>query len=876
MLARGNILQACLALVVFGPGLLELPAIRPANAANAAGESREVDRAAPGEADIQWSTGRQAVSRINPTGRTIHLSMPLHYKQYLLGDISTRINASEKIAVPATQFLSITEILLKPDAHRLMATLPAPDGYIRLDELRRAGFDVSYDPGSVGLRIDVSVEQKTRNAISLSTRRVAIASANAATPSPIAAYLNMAFGIDYVSQNENNDTGIKNPRIDLQGALNIKNWVFETEATVESDDDINRQYFKRRGSRLVKDWPEKALRVKLGDVGPLFSGFQRGQDLLGITFEHNISKLQPGRDIRATSRRSFRIERDSDVDIVSNGQVIRRVRLAAGDYDLSDLPRTSGANIVSLIIRDDVGNENILEFTTFIDRALLAPGITEWALSGGIQALTNDGEPEYTSDDFIASGYYRGGVTERLSAEVNLQGDSDVVMAGGGVLYGSDAGLISVEGAVSKLVGHGVGFSINTDYHMSRNLLDWDGVQRNLNLSFEYRSDNFAAIGDQNPENDIGLVLTANYGQKVWDDIYLTFSTAHGFGRGTQGDYHRDTLSLSKTFGPYLHGSVSFGYIREKGGNRFNNAFNNLRNDQTDDDELTATFRLTWKPREQTRVSTVHDTYNNRTSVDFYQRQGKGVGSWNASMHLEYEGGDDFDDEDRLQGGGSFSYQANRANLSAHHSTRFSGLSVDTTENRTSMRVETSLACVLGMCAIGRPVSGPFALVRAHESIAGKRVLINPNGDEVLAYTDMFGPALVSSISNYSNSRISVDVDDLPLGYDLGAGAFDFIAPYKAGYGLTVGSNYTVTAYGTMVDEYGEPVSLLTGMAWSEINPERKVEIFTNRVGRFGAQGLAPGIWTVEMNTEPKSSYSIDVPEGTVGLFKTGMLEPVM
>ena len=81
---------------------------------------------------------------------------------------------------------------------------------------------------------------------------------------------------------------------------------------------------------------------------------------------------------------------------------------------------------------------------------------------------------------------------------------------------------------------------------------------------------------------------------------------------------------------------------------------------------------------------------------------------------------------------------------------------------------------------------------------------------------------------------------------------------------------------GTLLDALGEPIPLLAGTA-REANKEngRKVEMFTNRTGRFGAQGLAPGKWIIEMPTEPEPSrFVIEVPEGVKGLYNTGTLKP--
>ena len=130
--------------------------------------------------------------------------------------------------------------------------------------------------------------------------------------------------------------------------------------------------------------------------------------------------------------------------------------------------------------------------------------------------------------------------------------------------------------------------------------------------------------------------------------------------------------------------------------------------------------------------------------------------------------------------------------------------------------------------------------------------------------------------SPYRQARVTYDAPGAPTGYDLGSAAFDMKAPYKAGYNLKAGSAYTVSAMGTLLDAEGQPLPLLAGEA-REANKEngRKVELFTNRAGRFGAQGLAPGKWIIEMPAEPEPSrYVIEIPEGVTGLHNTGTLKP--
>jgi outer membrane usher protein len=195
-------------------------------------------------------------------------------------------------------------------------------------------------------------------------------------------------------------------------------------------------------------------------------------------------------------------------------------------------------------------------------------------------------------------------------------------------------------------------------------------------------------------------------------------------------------------------------------------------------------------------------------------------------------------------------------------------------DQRTTLTAGTAVAFADGAFAVGRPIGNGFAIVEPHTSLDGSTITIGAQSRNGAA-SDFLGPALVSDLSPYSAAHLPIDVADLPVGYDLGAGAFDVFAHYKTGYRLTVGSDYTVSAIGTLVDEEGEPIALLTGDAWEEGQPEgRHVEIFTNRAGRFGAQGLKPGRWLVDMATDPKTRFVIEVPEGTNGMLRLGTLEP--
>ena len=92
---------------------------------------------------------------------------------------------------------------------------------------------------------------------------------------------------------------------------------------------------------------------------------------------------------------------------------------------------------------------------------------------------------------------------------------------------------------------------------------------------------------------------------------------------------------------------------------------------------------------------------------------------------------------------------------------------------------------------------------------------------------------------------------------------------------LEVGSDFSVTVYGVLAGQNGEPIALISGEAYQSSNPDRRIPFFTNAAGKFAAEGLAPGDWVFEAATEGHATrFELRVPEGTDGLVRAGTLKP--
>lgn len=151
-------------------------------------------------------------------------------------------------------------------------------------------------------------------------------------------------------------------------------------------------------------------------------------------------------------------------------------------------------------------------------------------------------------------------------------------------------------------------------------------------------------------------------------------------------------------------------------------------------------------------------------------------------------------------------------------------------------------------------------------------VEVDPSPDGFYARSGALGPALYGQIGSYSPRSIVYDAPDAPAGFDIGSGAVRVLAPYRAGYLVTVGSEYGTTAIGRLLDAAGEPVPLLSGRAIEQGGEGRTVDVFTNRTGTFGASGLRPGRWRIVLLDG--RAYEFTVPQDAGAVARVGDLRP--
>lgn len=844
-------------------------------------------------------------TRLNPTGRAITMSVPLKDDSANLGEIVIRIEADDSVLVPKAALVDkMTPLLTQADLERLHS-LPESNGQLSLAELAQAGFNMRFDPGQLVLQFLPQVDQRATGTIDLGRRRGPLVSPNAETPALFSAYLNIIAGTEYNWGTSEPLGGFGDARssasLDLEGVVRFYNIVIENEMTFDGNVDSTdcavssictaqqSSGLKRRGTRAVYDVPDWMMRLQGGDAEVLGTSFQSTPDLLGIGIEKSPRKLRPGENTRPTGKSSFRIERPADVQVVVNGAVVQRLRLRPGNYDLSDLPLGTGANEIQLVITDDTGETRSLAFTTFFDSNLLAQGYSEWAVMGGFPSYFDDNNRAYYYDQQFGTGFFRYGLTNEMTGEAHVQADAQVRMGGLSLAMVTPLGFLGVQGAVSQSLS-GVGYAANLNYDLVNFgglMSQMTGEHESLRLGAEYRSPEFRTPGDflpvvttgnLYPQNNYWLRLSGSYSTPLWNEVSATLGARYQLASTLDealhspytllGDRYGADVTLSSPLTDWASGSLTLSYSNE--------SYTIQNTNEPSGSDVRVMARLFVRPDENTRITANGDSLNKDAYVSAYRSFGEGLGRWDTTVDVQQNG-----IGNTTNVSGSATYYGNRGEVRVGHNAGFEevgwvGFSPASVEQRTSARVGTSIVFADGKFGVGQPVRGNgFAVIYPHDSIADKAISVG-TGDNVRAHSDWLGNAVVTDVPAYTLGSIPIDVADLPIGYSLGTGVFETNAPYRAGYALEVGSAYSVSAYGTLLGADGEPVALLTGVAYPAGKPEKQIAIFTNGAGKFGAEGLAPGAWVIEMATENKPTrFEFEVPEGSDGLFKAGTLTAV-
>jgi outer membrane usher protein len=775
---------------------------------------------------------------VGPQAELLMLTVPLLDGTLYLGDVPVTIGAGGEVEVPSARLIDLLTPLLEPGT--LAAILKALAGAPTIKPAALgSGLRLRYAPDQVALIVDIPLTARAHQPLPISPAGFVPGGAFE-VPAGFSAYLSARGTLRMA------DKPVYGSAFDallfLDGAARFRGVVLEGDGIWR--EGSGGSGFERRATRLVLDDPDRALRLSVGDIQTTGRGFQSAPALAGVSLIRSYGLLQPQRIVHPGGRGSFTLDLPSVVEVLVNGSLLRRVELAPGNYDLRDFPFTQGASDVRLVVRDASGRSETVRFDLYFDQAQLAPGIDEFGLFAGVYAPPGMTGPIY-SDDPTITGHYRRGITDRLTLGGNLQADAQGQMAGVQMLLSGMLGTWRADAALSRDSRAGTGAAASLTFE--RTLGATQGGANVISLSLEGATRGFQPVGPWGQVRPYAWQLDAQYVHSFTSTLSAAVSMrwAKGWGSGERIQFYRANLDWALT--PRLRFALDLTHDH----------------DAARGPETAARIGLHFRLGAASSASANYDTASKTERLSYSRSAGDGVGAYSLLAEAE-----------RNPAGANFNadgtWITNRAELgfSRFNNLDGSGSSV------TTLRAGSAIAYADGAVSIGAPIRDSFAIMTRHRALAGAELQMDATDDGYAASTGALGTAMRSDLNSYLERTIAVSSPDAPATADLGRGSFRLMPRYRSGYRLQVGSDYSVSVVGQLVDATGQPLRLVAGTA-REVRPGGPtVELFTNAEGRFGAAGLRPGRWRLDFGGDPSATYAVVIPDDAGPVVALGALSP--
>jgi len=688
---------------------------------------------------------------------------------------------------------------------------------ISLYTLRQRGLKINFD--SAQLSINSSIPRLGTQNLSVRGRKTPVPSDSYAQ-AKISSGLNLSLRNDFNHRSSGvTQNGFGNTNINLNGFTSIGGfggWSLFYEADYLQGDD---QELARGDTTLIHDNYNTGVRYSVGDVRPNSLNQQSSADLLGFSIERNYEQINPLRNLRPSGRNSFTLDRPARVSFEVNGRIVDSRQLEAGEYSAQDFPLTVGANNIRVLVDDGSSNVEIANFSAFSNLSLLAPGLTNFGVNVGVLRDSSSVRNRVYTNELVALGSYERGINQKLTLGAQAEISENNALLGSTAVYGTRHGVLGIDVALSKREGFDDAISTSLSYSGEFEFgSDW---RARADLQLDYQSNDFGGVVTEGTVGSRTAILGSFGLSKGGYNFSLNANSTDNSGLIT----NTFSTGISKSFS-YFDLSLDYRYSKTDGSDSLENLSINLSK---------RLGRSRVRGQYQSSSEQYRLDWNGPTIIE------AGHGSLNRAVLI--------DRPEVIQAQLDASYTGERFIFDADHSESRAQTDTGNDASVTSFSAATSLGFADGKFAFGRPFNDGFLIVSPHQNLRGKKVSVrrsNVDGSLITA-TKNLSTTLVPLNSSYREQRYHFEVDDLPLGYDIGSGELDVFPGFLAGYKYQVGSDSSYTVIGNVLWPDNTAPSLIVGKIVS-VDGGEPITIFTNKTGRFVAERMTHGDYNIIFN----------------------------
>lgn len=765
------------------------------------------------------------------------IAAPLLINNRHRGDVQLLLNGKESTTkIKLTELLLNLEPILKVKAMEAIKNDHSEQEDITLPELLKHGITARFDSDKLELHLEIPAEIRKTELIRFRQPNKNLFRDDIIEPANVSAYLNVFAKQDISS--------LGSPNMVFDGVLNYSNFVLESELFYRPNYSKSLQ---RGKTRLTHDLLEQSVRISAFDVSLPAIDFQTPTAVGGMVIAKNF-RLRPDLTSYPTSQKQFLLEHPSTVEILVNGRSHKTLFLAEGSYDLRDFPVEQGINDILIRIRDEFGREREIAFPFHAETQMLAKNVHEYSYGFGFPSTISKGE--YDTRRFLFSGFHRLSLNERFVLGLNAQGDKAQQLLGGSLYFPSRLGDFTFRSALSRSTENEYGFANSLEYIYQRKH-DLKVSDRRWDFLATYKTSDFSSTGNIQTSAPIALDIAARVTQKLGENTYLilrgNYQDRYGFDNKTKNI----SLSLKKNISKNwrwrttLTHTDSYNKGLENGLEiTLNYLFGNTRNSlKTSYNSKNNTKRISLNSRSES-------IYNG------YRLQAEAVKKENSTSLS-----------------GNLSHENHRFDASIQSSiyTALNGSGAQT--KRTTLSLSSALVYADGHYAISSPITDSFAIVVPHSSLDNLNIGVNRYKDQYEATSGFLGRAVIPNLISYRPKRLMIDIDELPLGYNLDNNIAHVLPTFSSGTVIPLGGDANVALTGVLHTPEGEIAKLEAGELISMNNTDQGAyRFFTSKKGLFFIEGLKPGLYQMQLYSMPEIKLMIEVPKEHVGIYNIGNL----
>lgn len=736
--------------------------------------------------------------------------------------------------------------------------------------------NITLLPNREALTLEIQVPPSLLERVELRSGNRTFADANVEPKEQLSGYVNLFSDNTYLDTGDRRLTNLHR----VESSVGYNGIIAQHEGRyqnfVESSEWVN------EGARLVVPDPKHRQHIIVGDQEPQYVSWDLNPNPMASLFNDSLMGVGVNQRLFMGNARSnqsgfdyaFELEERTTVNIYVNGDAKFQQTLEPGKYEITDIETEFGFNDIRVDFSGESGTFQQYEDIYYRAYDFLAEGQSEYQVAVGYPyEIIDDMESiDYSELSFI--GYYRYGITEKLSLGPYVQFQDDLNLIGLISQLGTPVGELTVDLVTSddKTVGRGYAFeselTSNTGFRpfgdTSTSYLSYgvgfDGYNKEFVNTSATRTDFLETTED---------FRTAQTRWRVRPFMTIGFSQNSRLRLDTEW-----TNLRGENGGTVKNHSVEYAHRIGQFELRAEYIYREFVNNVDVDGFLLSVY---WDgTRGLRRAELTYDTIQDQStylgtqrdssdSLLNYTLEGEYSNSDNQQHEIrrEYFNGDDENElayRYNVRAGSKIdefrgSYGTSRGLINAQYNSVRKGVDSATFD------IETGIAFVGNKVGITRPVEDSFALLYGAESLEGGSVQLTRG-----ATIDWMGPAVVQNLASYQENELYIDSHDLPIGTNLGEGQYVVSNPYASGVSIKVGGDANYSAVGRLIDEDGKPVELATGFATPEggSSKERKF-FFSSQKGQFSLSGLEQGTWELKLNKVSHEPIFIDVKKSEDG-----------